>query len=322
MDPLPPNLTPLLRFLPAGRVGTTERIEPIRAGLSGAGVYAVETSQGAFVLRVQDRNLDEQYFAQQLRVLRRAEQAGIAPRIAYVDEAERAVVSARISGKPLGMALADPAQRNRVFASTIEKLRTLHSLDPAGVAERDPMRYAAEAFSAVRGRPGFPSWASDLDTEFAHIERVLARDSRRVVSHNDVNPGNLLWDGERVWLVDWEVTGLGHPYYDLATLALFLRLDDDAAFGLAAMHDGAPLGVEARSNFRAQRKLAGLLCGLTFLGFVPDLSVRSAPSLEEAPTLSELYQGMQAGKISLQTPLGQATMGLALLGLGMGVVLE
>jgi thiamine kinase-like enzyme len=322
MDPLPPNLTPLLRFLPAEQVGATERIEPIRAGLSGAGVYAVTTSQGAFVLRVQDRNLDEQYFAQQLRVLRRAEQAGIAPRIAYVDEAARAVVSARISGKPLGVALADPTQRNRVLASTIEKLRTLHSLDPAGVAERDPMQYATEAFAAVRFRPGFPSWASDLETEFSNIGRVLARDSRRVVSHNDVNPGNLIWEGERVWLVDWEVTGLGHPYYDLATLALFLRLDDDAAFGLAAMHDGAPLGSEARLNFRAQRKLAGLLCGLTFLGFVPDLSVRSAPSLEEAPTLSELYQGMQAGQMSLQTPLGQATMGLALLRLGMNVVLE
>jgi aminoglycoside phosphotransferase (APT) family kinase protein len=54
------------------------------------------------------------------------------------------------------------------------------------------------------------------------ISVTLARDPRRVVSHNDVNPGNILWDGAHAWLVDWEVTGLGHPYYDLATLALFL----------------------------------------------------------------------------------------------------
>ncbi|HET9929845.1 MAG TPA: phosphotransferase [Polyangiaceae bacterium] len=322
MSLLSPELSPLLRFLPVEHVGTTERIEPIRAGLSGAGVYAVTTSQGSFVLRVQDRNLDENYFAQQLRVLRRAEQAGVAPRIAHVDEAARAIVSARISGKPLGAALADPAQRNSVLASAVEHLRALHSLDSSGVADRDPMRYADETYRAVRERSGFPVWASDLETEFGHIRRLLARDPRKVVNHNDVNPGNLLWDGERVWLVDWEVTGLDHPHYDLATLALFLRLDDDAALGLAAMHDGAPLSPDARVNFRALRKLSGLLCGLTFLSLVQDLSIRPAPGIEHAPTLSEVYQGMQRGEHSLQSPLGQTMMGLALLAMSINLKLE
>lgn len=45
--------------------------------------------------------------------------------------------------------------------------------------------------------------------------------------------------GARAWLVDWEVAGVAPPYYDLATPALFLRLEDERAFELAAAHDGA-----------------------------------------------------------------------------------
>ena len=151
---------------------------------------------------------------------------------------------------------------------------------------------------------------------FEVIAQVLAGDPRLVVSHNDVNPGNLLWDGARAWLVDWEVAGLTHPYYDLATLALFLRLDDAAAFQLCERHDAAPIDARARATFRALRQLVGLLCGLTFLGLVDDLRVRSAPTLADAPALSDIYAAMRTGQLDLQAPHGLASMGLALLALG------
>jgi thiamine kinase-like enzyme len=34
--------------------------------------------------------------------------------------------------------------------------------------------------------------------------------------HNDMLPANVLDDGERVWIVDWEYAGMGHPLFDLA----------------------------------------------------------------------------------------------------------
>jgi aminoglycoside phosphotransferase (APT) family kinase protein len=312
----PSDHAALLAFLPEDRVGVVERVEPIRVGLSGAGVHAVTTSRGEYVLRVQARQLEEEYFAQQLRVLRRAADAGVAPLVVHVDEAARAVVSVRVSGAPLAAALADPAVRGRVLTSVVENLRTLHALDPSGVAERDPLPFTRAAWEAGRDRPGFPAWAVSLGPELEAIAATLAADPRRVVSHNDINPGNFLWDGARAWLVDWEVTGLGHPYYDLAALALFLRLGEDVAFELAALHDRAPLDERSRASFRALRKLVGLLCGLTFLGLVDDLTVRPAPTLEDAPSLAECYDAMRAGTLDLQSPLGQATFGLALLAEG------
>jgi aminoglycoside phosphotransferase (APT) family kinase protein len=310
----------LVHLLPEDRVGAVERVEPITLGLSGAGVYAVTASRGAYVLRIQGREVDGGSFAQQLRVLLRAADAGIAPAVVHVDEAARAVISVRVPGLPVAAALADPAQRGPVFASVVDRLRTLHALDPSGVAERDPFACTRAAWEAGRDRPGFPAWAVPLPSMLAAIAATLAEDPRRVVSHNDLNPGNVVWDGARTWLVDWEVAGLGHPYFDLATLALFLLLSDDVAFELVARHDGAPLDERSRSSFRTLRQLVAMLCGLTFLSLVDDLGVRPAPRREDAPSLGDCYAAMRAGELALQSARGRASMGLALLAQGIAGV--
>jgi aminoglycoside phosphotransferase (APT) family kinase protein len=310
--------TALLHLLPVDRVGVVEHLQPIEGGLSGASVYLVTTSGGEYVLRIQSEALDPGDFARQLRILRRAAGAGVAPSVVHVDDAARAVVSVRVPGVPAAVAAANPGQRELVFASIVDRLRVLHALDPSDVAERNPVTYARAAWETARGRDGFPAWAASLTPAFDAVETTLALDPRRTLNHNDVNPVNVLWDGERAWLVDWDVAGLGHPYFDLATLAMFYRLDDATALEMAGVHDGAPLDDCARETFRELRRLTALLCGLTFLGMVDDLSVRSAPLLSDAPSLEAVYTAMRAGELDLKTPFGRASFGLALLAQGVG----
>lgn len=306
----------LLAFLPEELVGAVQGIEAINQGLSGAGVYAVTTSRGAYVLRLSPSELAAGELAQQLRVLRRAAEAEIAPPLVYVDESARAVVSVRIQGMPISAALANPNARPRVLGSVIEQLQRLHALDTTGITRAEPLPYAQRIWEAQRMRPGFPVWASDLAPIFDAIAPVLAADPRLTLNHNDMNPGNVMWDGERAWLIDWEACGLGHPYFDLACLSLFLRLDEAAAFALAERHDGAPLTDASRASCRALRKLSGLLCGLNILGAAADLSGGTAASIDEAPTLAACYEGMFSGRVPLQSQAGQLAFGQALLALG------
>ena len=37
-----------------------------------------------------------------------------------------------------------------------------------------------------------------------------------VFGHNDLLPANLLDDGSRMWLVDWDYAGWNSPLFDLA----------------------------------------------------------------------------------------------------------
>ena len=67
---------------------------------------------------------------------------------------------------------------------------------------------------------------------------VLAMDS--VPSHNDLSSDNIIDDGRRLWLIDFEYSGNNDPCYDIADLASQASLDDDrramlceAYFGVA-----------------------------------------------------------------------------------------
>jgi aminoglycoside phosphotransferase (APT) family kinase protein len=302
----------LAHLLPADRVGDVRGVQPIVVGQSGAAVYAVTTSRGEYVLRVHGTIVDPSFWAQHLLIQRRAAESGVAPAIVHVDEAARAVVALRVLGAPLAAALGDPAQRERALANVVEKLRLLHGLETSGVRDRDPLVHARAAYEAQRRRDGYPTWAAP-DAVFDRVESALAGDRRRVVAHNDVNPTNVLWDGREAWLIDWDVAGLAHPHYDLAVLATFLLLGDEAAQGWLAMHDRAPPDVAARATFATLRRLAGLISGLAFLSLVPDLAVLGAPTLADAPTLAGCYAQLRAGALDMQTARGRASFALALL---------
>jgi len=316
MQGLPGDHNRLVALLPEALLGTIHGIEPITVGLSGAAVYAVSASRGAFVLRVQP-GADAATFAQRMLVLRRAAEIGVTPAVVHVDDPARATVTVRVQGPPLPAALADPAQRERALGSLVDRLRAVHALDPAGVNESDPLGYARAEWQKQHARAGFPSWAQSLPATFEAIASVLGGDARRAVNHNDVNPMNVIWDGTRAWLLDWDVAGIGHPHYDLATLAMFLRLDEAVAFELAARHDGAPLDDRQRATFRALRQLVAVLCGLTFLSMSDDLGARLAPTLQDAPSLGDCYTAMRAGQLDLRAAHGRTSFGLALLAAGL-----
>jgi aminoglycoside phosphotransferase (APT) family kinase protein len=297
-------------------LGDVGSVTPIRMGLSGAGVYSVISARGEYILRVQGAEVDAGFWAQQLLIWRRAAERDIAPPILHVDESHHAVLSARVQGVPLPAALADPSRRATAVADVVRQIRATHAIDPSGVVERDGIAYARSVWETQQRRAGFPKWANGVGDALDAIAAVLARDPRRVVSHNDVNPSNVLWDGARTWLVDWEVAGLNHPYYDLAAFASFLDLGADAAYALLEMHEQSPIDDAARATFTALRQLVALAVGCVFLSLVPDLTERTAQTRTDAPTLAACYAEMRTGKLDLQTPPGRTAFGLAFLRVG------
>ena len=307
-----PDLAAIARFLPDGYVWSVTAAERLSGGLSGADVWAVTTTRGHFVLRVTTGTAGASW-AKQLRIQRLAGAVGVAPPVLHVDEAAQAVVSVRAQGIPLA-AVGDPQQRASALASVVTQIRALHALEPADLPERDPLYEARVQHSIQRIRPGVPHWAAALDPLLDSLAAIVATDPRRVVSHLDLNPGNILWDGTRAWFVDWDVAGLAHPFYDLAVLAMFLNLDDAAAYRLLAAQEHGAVDENARTVFAALRRTAAILCGHVFAGMVPDLAILPAA----APTLPEFYAALRTGALSLADARGRGAFAMALLKVGIG----
>jgi thiamine kinase-like enzyme len=48
----------------------------------------------------------------------------------------------------------------------------------------------------------------------------------KVNVHSDLHPRNLFWTDRGFLIIDWESSSHGHPYFDVASLAIFLGLDE------------------------------------------------------------------------------------------------
>jgi thiamine kinase-like enzyme len=58
--------------------------------------------------------------------------------------------------------------------------------------------------------------------------------------HNDFLPGNLIDDGARMRIVDWEYAGMGDPFFDLGNFSVNNELTADEDAALLAFYDAEP----------------------------------------------------------------------------------
>lgn len=305
------NVHEVAALMPA-RFGQVRAVEEIQVGLSGAEVLGVSTDAGDYVLRIAPI-LDRELWSRELVVRRLTSDAGIAPTLEWVDEDRGVTLAQRIGGPGFVSALGDAAERTRALGALARTLARLHALPGEGLVIADPVAFVRRTWRVQSGRPGFPAWAAPA---FAHVdqaERLLGGDPRLVPSHNDLNPANVLWDGERVWLVDWEQSGLTHPYYDMAALSTFLMVGGDVALQLVTAQEGAALSAEQAELVLALRRLAMVFYATIFFSLAGKLEATVPRALDDVPSMPEVYAAMGSGALSMRTPEGQAMFGAAML---------
>ena len=187
--------------------------------------------------------------ANELAASRAAAAAGLSPAVRHAEPG--ILVLDYVEARPLGEAdVRDPANRARL----VELVRRCHH----------------EVARHLRG-PGFMFWVFHVLRDYAHTLRdagsphaprlpalmALAERLERAVgpveivfAHNDLLPANILDDGRRLWLVDWEYAGFNTPLFDLGGLASNAAMPAEDAQALLEAYLGRPLDDQTR--YRAQ----------------------------------------------------------------------
>lgn len=288
--------------LPAHLRGPATTITALTTGLSGAGVYRVDAAGGVFVLKVAGGDVELEGWRRRLHVQQLAADAGVAPRIVHVDEGRRAVLSVFVDGPAFAASFMNPHTRGAALAQLGQTIRRVHEIPlPPGAEPADPRDTVSATWAGLAGF-AVPAFVADA------VERVLAEEppsSERapVLSHNDVNPGNLLSDGANLLLVDWDVAGPNDPFYDLAAISVFLRMDPVMSRALLAAYDGEPVS-SLPLRFAYDRRLVAVLCGaasLRLAGQRGHPGAAGGETIEATPGLGDFYQRMRAGEMSLAT---------------------
>ncbi|MEP6618908.1 MAG: phosphotransferase [bacterium] len=299
--------------LPAALQNPATTITPIAAGLSGAGVYRVEAGDRTCVLKVGDQGAPLDDWRRTLHIQQLAAAAGLAPDIIHADESRRAVVSAFVVDRSFPALYGNPATRDAAIALLGTTIRRLHQIAvPADAKPRDGRQYLADTWSMVGTSASHPAFVSEV------VRRILAEPpiarAQLVLCHNDVNPSNLVYDGERLVLLDWETAGANDRFFDTASISVFLRLDDTACLQLLSAYEDAPVAT-IPVQFAQNRRLAAALCGsiLLRLAHYAGYAGPTSETLESTPSMSDFYQRMRAGTVSIASGEGQWCFGLALI---------
>jgi thiamine kinase-like enzyme len=191
-------------------------IEPLE-GLTNKN-YLVTTASGKFVLRVVRENgsllgIDRQV---ELTALASAASIGVGPEVIHSILPEGHLVTRFLPGRHLPVEeYRQPETLQRVI-TTVKQVHGLPAIPGAFSPFRRIESYASQAKTA--GIP-FP-----VNFE-ACIERMRAIEAHQQMDdsnwlglcHNDLYSGNIIDDGS-IRLIDWEFSGMGDVYFDLAQL--------------------------------------------------------------------------------------------------------
>lgn len=304
----------LLDCLPADLRESSTTLTPIAAGLSGAGVYRVEAAGQAYVLKISGGDEAPAEWRHRLQMRQLAAAAGLAPRVIHADQARRAVVSAFVVDRSFPAFYGDPRTREAALLQLGQTLRRVHALPlPPAATAQDPRALLSTIWSRLLAPFALPDFVADA-VRHVLLEAAPAADRAPVLSHNDVNPTNLVYDGERVLLLDWETAGPSEPFYDLAAIAVFLRMDEATCLRLLSAYDGTPVAT-LPARFAYDRRLVAVLCGAASLHLARSSGHAGATGTETLDTvlsLGEFYQNLRTGALSLRTAEGQWCFGLAL----------
>jgi thiamine kinase-like enzyme len=203
-----------IRTLPCWNGSIT--IEPLNGGLSNEN-FLVTDAAGRHVVRFgKDYPFHHVYREREIMTARAAFEAGFAPELQYAEPG--AMVTAYLGAKTFA---PDDVRENRTRVA--ELLRDFHGKMPSHVSGAGFMFWV---FHVIRDyartlKAGGSRMTPELSRYVALADELeRAQVALPVVfGHNDLLPANILDDGKKLWLIDFEYAGFNTAMFDLAGAA-------------------------------------------------------------------------------------------------------
>lgn len=284
-----------------------ESVRRVVGGVTTALTLRVQADGRVFLLRVEGEPspLRNPHQYQSMRI---AAEAGIAPKIHYLDESAGVVVMDLVEPRPLREYPGGPPALVQALGELLKRLQETpvfpHFVDYPDIVSR--------LFAYVRRTGLFAPGL--LDRHVEHLERIAERYEsgleRRVSSHDDLHPGNVLFDGRRLWLIDWESAYRNDPLVDAAIAIDSFAFSPELQDTLLETLLGRTPPPTLRSRMETVRAFTRLYFAGVFLSASAVARAGVAPDADlSAPTVAEFTQSLHDGALKPGTPETKHIMG-------------
>ncbi|TIT37090.1 MAG: LPS biosynthesis choline kinase [Mesorhizobium sp.] len=238
---------------------------PVLAGYTGplerlGGLTNLVFKAGDYCLRIPGKGTEEYINrANEAIAAREAARAGVSPEVLHVDPGTGVMVTRYIAGAET-MSPEKFRERQGSPARAAEAFRKLHASGAVFPFRFELFSMIDDYLKVLSTRDvALPAGYHDVVREAGSVRSALAvRPLPLVACHCDPLCENFLDTGERMWIVDWEYSGMNDPLWDLGDLSVEGRFD--AAQDEELMR--AYFGGEAKPAVRGRVAIYKAMCDL------------------------------------------------------------
>jgi aminoglycoside phosphotransferase (APT) family kinase protein len=259
--------------------------------------FRIVVRGSSYLLRINTRAGD---MTRHFSCMQAAAEAGLAPRVRYASAEDRVSITDFVEAVPFPL--------NDALRRVPAALRTLHALPPFPVAPfNTTCTFLLNKGSALDGflqkfRAANILPEHDLEELLVQFARIAATfstlDPDLAPSHNDLfKPDNILFDGSRLWLVDWEAAFQNDRYADLAVVANMLVVNQAEEQIYLQEYFGVPPVSYQAARFYLMKQLAHMFYAVAFLNL--DSAGKPVDWSEPVPAYSDFQRRFWARKVDL-----------------------
>jgi thiamine kinase-like enzyme len=238
------------------------KIKRLGGGLTNV-CYKVTTGGAAYVLRLAGEDTSDYIDrAAERHNSRVAAEAGVNAEVIFFDATDGTMVTRFVEG--VSMNAGDGFGRDSGAPVRVARaLKQVHSLGRL-------FRSRFDVFAAIDGYLDLlRGWRTPVPEDYYEVGRraravrlaLEASPSALVPCHNDPWPGNLLdadWPDGRIYLIDWEYSGMNDPMWDLADLSVEAEFGPEQDRTMMEAYHGTGLSPALYSRLEVYKAMSDL----------------------------------------------------------------
>jgi tRNA A-37 threonylcarbamoyl transferase component Bud32 len=283
----------------------------LSGGLTGIPVYKIKVQDKSYAIKLEDINDKKFDLVRNYEIVEAVSKQDISPKVYFTDASRGIILMAFVESK---QPTASPAVQIEKFSGAIRKMHNMN-LFAKWKSVLEVLNYFYQTLPVPYMENNV---IKKCMLEIKNLENKLFDSKDIRSSHCDLNPANVLFDGEDYFFIDWQAASLQSFYFDLACCAgwFYFYNEDLCALILNSYFGREPTELE-KAKYYLMRVFTNIYFGIGFISLPlkknSDFPILNDADIEKLPAYLSFMQSLGSGQSDLSDPKTQHNFGLIFL---------